>query len=92
MCLSIITFPTEFVNTIFCENTCLSAGGLLHYRKMEGKAMVRFFVSAEELEQGEVSLTGENAQHARVLRLKPGEAVLLCDGEEIGRASCRERV
>ena len=43
--------------------------------------MVRFFVSAEELEQGEVSLTGENAQHARVLRLKPGEAVLLCDGE-----------
>ena len=43
--------------------------------------MVRFFVSAEELENEEVTLTGENAQHARVLRLKPGETVLLCDGE-----------
>ena len=43
--------------------------------------MVRFFVSAEELEKEEVYLTGENAQHAKVLRLKPGESVLLCDGE-----------
>ena len=43
--------------------------------------MVRFFVSAEDLEKEDVSLTGENAQHAKVLRLKPGEAVLLCDGE-----------
>lgn len=43
--------------------------------------MVRFFVSAEDLEKEEVSLTGENARHARVLRLKPGETVLLCDGE-----------
>ena len=43
--------------------------------------MVRFFVSAEDLEKEEVSLTGENAQHAKVLRLKPGEMVLLCDGE-----------
>lgn len=43
--------------------------------------MVRFFVSAEDLEKEEVSLTGENAQHAKVLRLKPGETVLLCDGE-----------
>ena len=43
--------------------------------------MVRFFVSAEDLEKEVVSLTGENAQHAKVLRLKPGETVLLCDGE-----------
>ena len=43
--------------------------------------MVRFFVSAEDLEKENVSLTGENAQHAKVLRLKPGETVLLCDGE-----------
>ena len=43
--------------------------------------MVRFFVSAEDLEKEVVSLTGENAQHAKVLRLKPGEMVLLCDGE-----------
>ena len=43
--------------------------------------MIRFFVSAEELEKAEAILTGENAQHAKVLRLKPGEVVLLCDGE-----------
>ena len=43
--------------------------------------MVRFFVSAEDLDKEDVSLTGENAQHAKVLRLKPGETVLLCDGE-----------
>jgi 16S rRNA (uracil1498-N3)-methyltransferase len=28
-----------------------------------------------------ITLTGENAQHAKVLRLKAGEQVLLCDGE-----------
>ena len=43
--------------------------------------MVRFFVSTVELAQQEVELTGENAQHAKVLRLKPGETVLICDGE-----------
>ena len=43
--------------------------------------MVRFFVSAEELLHNTATLTGENAQHAKVLRLKPGEQVLLCDGE-----------
>jgi len=50
--------------------------------------MARFFVSPEELEQSNLILTGENAQHAKVLRLKAGETVLLCDGE--GReALCR---
>ena len=43
--------------------------------------MVRFFVSAEDLKKEDVPLTGENAQHAKVLRLKPGEMVLLCDGD-----------
>ena len=43
--------------------------------------MVRFFVSAGELQQKQAVLTGENAQHAKVLRLKAGEQVLLCDGE-----------
>lgn len=43
--------------------------------------MVRFFVSAEELLVPNPILTGENAQHAKVLRLKAGEQVLLCDGE-----------
>ena len=50
--------------------------------------MVRFFVAPEELNSQSVSLTGENAQHAKVLRLKIGEKVLACDGE--GReALCR---
>ena len=42
--------------------------------------MTRFFVEPEELNQNTLCLTGENAQHARVLRLREGEQVLLCDG------------
>ena len=42
--------------------------------------MVRFFVAPEELEQDNITLTGENAQHAKVLRLKAGEQVLVCGG------------
>ncbi len=42
--------------------------------------MVRFFVEPEELEGSVLALTGENAQHARVLRLKQGQEVLLCNG------------
>lgn len=50
--------------------------------------MVRFFVTPEELECDILTLTGENAQHAKVLRLKVNEQVLACDGE--GReALCR---
>ena len=43
--------------------------------------MTRFFVTAEELAANAPQLTGENAQHAKVLRLKEGEQVLICDGE-----------
>ena len=43
--------------------------------------MTRFFVSAEELAGECITLTGENAQHAKVLRLKIGEEVLVCDGQ-----------
>ena len=42
--------------------------------------MVRFFVAPEELEHSDIILTGENAQHAKVLRLKAGEEVLVCGG------------
>ena len=52
--------------------------------------MVRFFVSPEELDGEVVFLQGENAQHAKVLRLKVNEQVLVCDGA--GReALCRIR-
>lgn len=43
--------------------------------------MTRFFVQPEELKADEIVLTGENAQHAKVLRLKAGEEVLVCDGQ-----------
>ena len=43
--------------------------------------MARFFVSPEELEGESIILSGENAQHAKVLRLKVNEQVLVCDGE-----------
>lgn len=43
--------------------------------------MIRFFVTPDELTRQQVELTGENAQHAKVLRLKEQERVLLCDGE-----------
>ena len=42
--------------------------------------MTRFFVTPEELVSDSVVLTGENAAHAKVLRLKVGEEVLVCDG------------
>ena len=42
--------------------------------------MTRFFVSPEKLGNEIISLTGENASHAKVLRLKEGEQVLVCDG------------
>ena len=43
--------------------------------------MTRFFVTPEELAADTISLTGENAQHAKVLRLREGEEVLVCDGQ-----------
>ncbi len=43
--------------------------------------MTRFFVTPQELQAGFLVLTGENAQHAKVLRLKSGEEVLVCDGQ-----------
>ena len=43
--------------------------------------MTRFFVTPEELDSQFITLTGENAQHASVLRLKEGEEVILCDGQ-----------
>ena len=52
--------------------------------------MTRFFVEAQDLSGDALHLTGENFQHARVLRLKPGEKLLVCDGQ--GRdALCQVR-
>ena len=43
--------------------------------------MVRFFMDPEELSGNLLTLDKENAQHAKVLRLKEGEQVLVCDGQ-----------
>lgn len=43
--------------------------------------MTRFFVEPQDLCSEQISLHGENAQHAKVLRLKIGEMVMVCDGE-----------
>ena len=43
--------------------------------------MTRFFVSSADIERDFIVLTDENAAHARVLRLKNGEKVMVCDGE-----------
>jgi len=42
--------------------------------------MTRFFVTPDEMQPEFLVLTGENAAHAKVLRLKAGEQVLICDG------------
>ena len=43
--------------------------------------MTRFFVEPAQIQGQQVILTGENAKHAKVLRLKAGEQVLVCDGQ-----------
>ena len=43
--------------------------------------MTRFFVEPEQMQPEFLVLTGENAKHAKVLRLKCGEEVLVCDGQ-----------
>lgn len=43
--------------------------------------MAHFFVSPGELMGDDLILTGENASHARVLRIKRGGLVTVCDGQ-----------
>ena len=42
--------------------------------------MPKFFVSVDEARENFLVLTGENAAHARSLRLQAGETVTVCDG------------
>lgn len=43
--------------------------------------MTRFFVSSDSMSDNKIVLEGDNAAHARVLRLKNGEEVIACDGQ-----------
>ncbi len=42
--------------------------------------MTRFFLTPDELQQDFITLSGQNAKHAKVLRLQQGEQVVVCDG------------
>ena len=42
--------------------------------------MPKFFVSPNDVQENFLVLTGENAAHAKVLRLQCGETVTVCDG------------
>lgn len=42
--------------------------------------MPKFFLPPEDIHENFMTLTGENYTHARVLRLKSGDAVTICDG------------
>lgn len=43
--------------------------------------MVRFFVDPSEMEQEYIRLSGENLSHAKVLRIRHGEEILVCNGQ-----------
>ena len=43
--------------------------------------MPRFFIAGTNLAGGTAILKGRDAEHVRVLRLRPGEDVILCDGQ-----------
>ena len=63
--------------------SCISEISVLYLgkSKAEGLAVIRFFVNPGEINGETCMLTGENAAHAKVLRIRPGEEILLCDGD-----------
>ena len=42
--------------------------------------MARFFMAGTNLDGGRAIIRGQDAEHIRVLRLRPGEDVVICDG------------
>jgi 16S rRNA (uracil1498-N3)-methyltransferase len=42
--------------------------------------MPRFFIEQSDIRGGAVHIRGKDAEHLRVLRLRPGELVTVCDG------------
>ena len=43
--------------------------------------MPRFFIAGTNIKGGMAVMKGRDAEHVRVLRLRPGDDVILCDGE-----------
>ncbi len=46
---------------------------------MGGMIVPRFFIAGSNINGGSVFVTGEDAEHMRVLRLKLGDIITLCD-------------
>ena len=44
--------------------------------------MARFFMAGSTIAGGTVFITGSDAEHARVLRLRVGDRIIVCDGEK----------
>ena len=47
----------------------------------EGLHMPRFFIAGTNILGGTAIMTGRDAEHVHVLRLRPGDDVILCDTE-----------
>ena len=43
--------------------------------------MARFFMFGTNLDGGRAYIRGRDAEHVRVLRLRPGEELVICDGK-----------
>ena len=43
--------------------------------------MPRFFMAGTNILGGMAIMTGRDAEHVRVLRLRPGEDMIICDGK-----------
>ena len=43
--------------------------------------MARFFMAGANVKGGTAIIRGRDAEHVRVLRLRPGEDLVICDGE-----------
>ena len=52
--------------------------------------MTRFFVSSQDIADEQPVLKGDNAAHAKVLRLRVGEQIILCDGHGTECLCCVE--
>ena len=82
---NIITLRGSFVNIFFQQLSVVLCLVLCYTVKngfvLEVDCLVRFFVAPEEMMENFLVLTGDNAAHAKVLRLKNGEEVLVCDGQ-----------
>ena len=43
--------------------------------------MARFFMAGTNITGGRAIIRGQDAEHIRVLRMRPGEDVVICDGK-----------